>query len=32
VSAWSAISLLVYLKMPETNGRSARLKLQETIE
>ena len=32
VSAWSAISLLVYLKMPETHGRNARLKLQQAIE
>jgi MHS family alpha-ketoglutarate permease-like MFS transporter len=32
VSAWSAISLLVYLKMPETHGRNVRLKLQQAIE
>ncbi|MFP3559360.1 MFS transporter [Paraburkholderia sp. SIMBA_049] len=32
VTAWSAISLLVYLKMPETHVRSTELELQKAIE
>ena len=32
VSVWSAVSLLVYLKMPETHGRDSRIKLQQMAQ